>query len=526
MQDQPEASAVDGKPREAAGLLKSSAVTSGSTLLSRLLGVVRETVFAALFGDNAAADAFFVAFRIPNFLRRLFAEGAFSQAFVPVLSEYRSKCTREEVKRLIDHVAGKLGLILLVITVIGVVGAPLLAGMFAPGFLDDTAKFALLVDMLRLTFPYLLLISLTGFAGSVLNSYGYFAAPALTPVILNLSLIGSALLLSPFFAQPAIALAWGVLLAGLLQLMFQLPFLGHLKMVPRPRLQPPHEGVSKVLRLMVPVMFSVSVGQINLMLDTILATSIDGDGSVSWLYYSDRLMELPLGIFGIAIATVILPTLSRIHSRGESGEFSDTVNWGLKCIVVLALPASLALYILAGPLVITLYQRGEFGIDSVLPTVRSLRAFSIGLLAFMAVKVLASAYFSRQDTRTPVRFGVIAMVTNMVLNLLLILPLAHVGLALATSIAAFLNAGLLLQGLVRQSAITLAGDWLSYLLKVVLACAVMWGVVVLFNAPDAQWLAWRDLSRVIHLGGICLAGAASYFVALGILGFRPAHFRA
>jgi putative peptidoglycan lipid II flippase len=526
MQDKPDGRETEDTRKESAGLLKSSVVTSGSTLLSRILGVVRETVFAALFGDNAAADAFFVAFRIPNFLRRLFAEGAFSQAFVPVLSDYRSKCSRDEVRMLIDHVAGKLGLILVIITAIGVLGAPFLAGLFAPGYLDDSAKFSLLVEMLRLTFPYLLLISLTGFAGSVLNSYGHFAAPALTPVILNLCLIGSAVLLSPLFAQPAIALAWGVLLAGLLQLMFQLPFLAHLRMLPRPRLKPGHEGVSKVLNLMLPVMFSVSVGQINLMLDTILATSIEGDGSVSWLYYSDRLMELPLGIFGIAIATVILPALSRIHSRGHSQAFSDTVNWGLRCITVMALPASLALLTLAGPLVITLYQRGEFGVDSVLPTVRSLRAFSIGLLAFMAVKVLASAYFSRHDTRTPVRFGVIAMVTNMVLNLILILPLAHVGLAMATSIAAFLNAGLLLVGLVRQDAVEFGTDWIGFLLKIVLACAVMWGVVTFFNAPDSQWLAWGDLSRVLHLGGLCLAGAASYFISLWVLGLRPGHFRA
>ena len=501
-------------------------MTSGSTLVSRLLGLVRETVFAAMFGDNAAADAFFVAFRIPNFLRRLFAEGAFSQAFVPVLSEYRTRNSREEVRRLVDHVAGNLGLVLLVITTIGVLGAPLLAGMFAPGYLDDAPKFSLLVDMLRLTFPYLLLISLTGFAGSVLNSYGYFAAPALTPVILNLTLIASALLLSPLFAQPTLALAWGVLLAGLLQLMFQLPFMRHLQLIPRPRLRPRHEGVRKILGLMLPVMFSVSVGQINLLLDTMLATSIEGDGSVSWLYYSDRLMELPLGIFGIAIATVILPTLSRIHSMNDPEGFSRTVNWGLRCILVLALPATAALLILAGPLVITLYQRGEFGIDSVLPTVRSLRAFSLGLLAFMAVKVLASAYFSRQDTRTPVRYGVIAMVTNMVLNLIFILPLAHVGLALATSIAAFLNAGLMLRGLLQQQAVVLPADWKPWLLKVMTACSMMLLALALLKQPDNQWLAWVDLSRVMHLLMVCGVGTLVYFLVLAMLGFRPAQFKA
>jgi putative peptidoglycan lipid II flippase len=511
---------------KSAGLVRSSLVTSCSTFVSRILGLVREIVFAAYFGDGAAADAFFVAFKIPNFLRRLFAEGAFSQAFVPVLSEYRTRHAREETRLFIDHVAGTLGLALLLITVLGIVGAPLLSAVFAPGYLDDNAKFALLVDMLRITFPYLLLISLTGFAGAILNSYGHFAVPAITPVFLNLTLIASAVLLSPMFPEPTLALAWGVLLAGLIQLMFQLPFLAHLKLLPRPRLRPAHEGVKRVLYLMLPVMFSVSVGQINLLLDTVLATAIEGDGSVSWLYYSDRLMELPLGIFGIAIATVILPALSRIHSGGDPERFAATLEWGLRMVLVVGLPASVALVLLAEPLVFTLYQRGEFSVASVAPTAGSLQAYSIGLLAFMAIKILASAYFSRQDTRTPVRFGVIAMASNMVMNLLFILPLAHIGLALATSLSAFINAGLLLRGLLHKRVFAFSAAWWVFVLRVVLASAVMVMVLYLLLQSLPQWQTWDDLRRVGVLLLVCAAGGVSYLLALLVLGLRPAHFHA
>jgi len=525
MQPSPDSSPSAAAAPKRQGLLRSSIITSGGTFLSRILGLVREIVFAALFGDGADADAFFVAFKIPNFLRRLFAEGAFSQAFVPVLSEYRSQRSREEIKAFIDHIAGTLGLVLILITILGVLGAPLISMLFAPGYLGDPAKFALLVEMLRITFPYLLLISLTGFAGAILNTYGRFAAPALTPVFLNLTLIGSALLLSPLFPQPTLALAWGVLLAGLIQLMFLLPFLTHLKLLPRPRLNLRHEGVKRVLTLMLPVMFSVSVGQISLLLDTVLATAIKGDGSVSWLYYSDRLMELPLGIFGIAIATVILPALSRIHSSKDSERFAATLEWGLRAILVVGLPASVALVLLAEPLVITLYQRGAFSVASVAPTAGSLQAYALGLLAFMAIKVLASAYFSRMDTRTPVRFGLIAMACNMLFNLLLILPLAHIGLALATSLSACLNAGLLLRGLQQQGVLFWSPAWLGIALRIVLANAVLAALLLWLREDAALWLALGDLARVGLLAFVCAVGGLAYIAVLLVSGLRPAHFR-
>jgi len=517
---------VEDSP-EKTGVARSSLVVSSMTFLSRILGLVREIVFAAVFGDGAAADAFFVAFRIPNFLRRLFAEGAFSQAFVPVLSEYRKKHTFVEIKTFIDQVAGRLSLILAIVTVVGVVASPLLATVFAWGYRDTPDKFALLVDMLRITFPYILLISLTGFAGSILNSYGRFAVPAMTPVFLNLTLISCALWLSPLMAEPVVALAWGVLLAGMIQLMFQLPFLNQLKLLPVPTLKPRHEGVSQVISLMVPVMFSVSVGQINLLLDTILATALQGDGAVSWLYYSDRLMELPLGIFAIAIATVILPTLSRIHAAEDHDSFQATLDWSLRTLILVGLPASVALVVLAEPLIIIIYQRGEFGLDSVAPTAASLKAYAVGLLGFMSIKVLATAYFSRQDTNTPVRYAVTAMVSNMVFNLLLIIPLAHAGLALATSLSSFVNGGLLLRGLLQQGVFRFGKHWIAYLMRTGLAVTIMVLVLrMLYGPGDFSTLATAGtVERVWFLFLLCGAGALAFVVSLLALGIRPAHFR-
>ena len=509
------------------GIARSSLIVSLMTFISRILGLVREIVFAAVFGDGAAADAFFVAFKIPNFLRRLFAEGAFSQAFVPVLSEYRKKRTFEEIKTLVDHVAGRLSLILFLVTLIGVVAAPMLASVFAWGYRDSPDKFALLVDMLRITFPYILLISLTGFAGSILNSYGRFAVPALTPIFLNLALIGCALFISHLLAEPVLALAWGVLLAGIIQLMFQLPFLHHLRLMPTPKLKPKHEGVDKVIALMLPVMFSVSVGQINLMLDTFLATWLEGDGAVSWLYYSDRLMELPLGIFAIAIATVILPALSRLHAAADADKFLDTLDWSLRTLLLVGLPATLALIVLAEPLIVTIYQRGAFSVESVIPTAQALKAYSLGLLGFMSIKVLVTAYFSRQDTSTPVRYAVIAMVCNMVFNLILIIPLAHVGLALATSLSAFLNGGLLLFGLVKNGIYRFRSHWIIYLFQTGLATLAMVIVlIILGGSADLQmWVQADTTTRLIQLSILCFSGALTYIFVLLLTGVRLAHFR-
>ncbi|MDO6825166.1 murein biosynthesis integral membrane protein MurJ [Marinobacter sp. 1_MG-2023] len=511
-------------PVKAPGLLRSSGLVGVMTMLSRVLGLVRDMVIARYFGAGAGADAFFVAFKIPNFLRRLFAEGAFSQAFVPVLSSYRENRPASDVKRLVDAVAGSLGLVLLGITLVAMLGAPLLTAVFAPGFLDDDVKFALTSDMLRITFPYLLMISLTAFAGGILNSYDRFAVPAFTPVLLNLAMIGAAVYLTPLMSEPVMALAWGVFIAGALQLFFQLPFLMRLGLMPRPRVDYRHEGVSRILKLMVPALFGVSVSQINLLLDTVLASFLQ-TGSVSWLYYSDRLSELPLGVFGIAIATVILPSLSRKHAAASADQFAATLDWAVRAVLIIGVPSALALGLLAEPLIATLFHYGEVTDRDVAMSAQSLRAYSSGLLAFMVIKVLAPGFFARQDTSTPVKIGIIAMVANMVFNLALIVPLAHAGLALATSLSAWLNAVLLWRGLRRQGAWQSQPGWGKYLVQIGLANAAMVAVILWLNMPVMRWLSADGIQRSLHMGMMVVAASGTYFLVLALAGVRVRHFR-
>ncbi len=516
------------------GLLRSSFVVGTMTMLSRVLGLLRDVVFARFIGAEAGADAFFVAFKIPNFMRRLFAEGAFAQAFVPVLSEYRAQGSQAAVRHLIDRVAGCLGLVLLSITLLAVMAAPLLATIFAPGFMDDAVKFTLTSEMIRITFPYLLLISLTGLAGAILNSYDRFAVPAFTPVLLNVCLIVAALLVTPYFDQPVFALAWGVFAAGVLQLLFQLPFLWRLQLLPQPKVDWQDEGVVRVLKLMAPALFGVSVSQINLLLDTVLASFLP-TGSVSWLYYSDRLSELPLGVFAIAVATVILPSLSRRHADQDPAVFSATLDWALRMIVFIALPASLALSVLAEPILYTLFQYGKTTAHDIVMSTLSLRAYALGLLAFMLIKVLAPGYFARQDTKTPVKIGIVAMAANMLLNLLFVLPLyfyfniGHVGLALATSCSAYLNAFLLYRGLRRQQVYRPQPGWLRLAGRYLLANASMVLVLLLGLQVLAynfgSWSDWQWWQRSSWLALLCVAGLLAYGMALLLSGLRPRDFR-
>lgn len=503
-------------------LLKSTGIVSGMTSLSRVTGFIRDMVYARMFGAGAGTDAFFVAFRIPNFLRRLFAEGAFSQAFVPVFSEYQTQRSRAELEELVDQVAGTLGLILLAITAVGVVAAPLLILLFAPGFTNDADKYALTVEMLRITFPYLLFISLTAFAGGVLNSCGRFAIPAVTPVLLNLTMIAAALWLAPRLEQPVVGLAWGVFLAGVLQLGFQVPFLWRLKLLPRPRWGWAAQGVQKVLKLMLPAIFGSSVAQVNLLIDTVVASFLIS-GSVSWLYYSDRLVEFPLGIFGVALGTVILPRLSRQHASAERDGFSETLDWALRWALLIGIPASVALILLAGPLLSALFQYGAFTDHDVAMASRSLMAFASGLVAFMLIKVLAPGFYARQDTRSPVKYGVIAMVANTAMVLILVWPLAHAGLALATSLAAFLNAGLLFVNLRRRGIYQPGAGWSRFLMQLLAANLAM-GLVLWFGSGDlAQWTSASARERLWHLTWLVAGGGGSYLLAVLTVGIRPRH---
>ncbi|MFL3656370.1 MAG: murein biosynthesis integral membrane protein MurJ, partial [Halioglobus sp.] len=434
---------------------------------------------------------------------------------------YKENRTREEVRALIGKSAGSLGLVLGLLTLVGVLGAAVVIGLFAPGFVyhGDMAKFDLAVDMLRLTFPYLFLISMTALSGAVLNTYDRFAVPSFTPVLLNISLIASAVLLRPYLDVPVLALAWGVLVAGVAQLTFQLPFLAKENLLPLPSVDFKDPGVKRIGWLMLPAVFGASVSQINLLVDTLLASFLE-TGSLSWLYYSDRLLELPLALFGITIATVILPSLSREHTTKSSDAFSGTLDWALRLVLLFGVPATVALVYLAEPLIAALFYQGELTARDVAMSGYSLTAYGFGLLGHMMIKVLAPGYFARQDTRTPVRYGIFALVANIVLNFVLVWQFKHVGLAMATSISAFLNAGLLLFGLLRADVLRFSAGWKSFLMQVSTASLVMLLVLYLILPEMAYWLSEGFVSRMVTIVLICLAGAVSYAAVLLCTGFR------
>ncbi|GAB6034011.1 murein biosynthesis integral membrane protein MurJ [Galenea microaerophila] len=503
-------------------ILKATATVGSMTMLSRILGFVRDMVIARYFGASMGADAFFVAFKIPNFFRRLFAEGAFSQAFVPVLAETKEKQGKAAVKHLVGAILFRLGAILLALTAFGVLGAGLWMMVFAPGFVASPQKFALATEMLRITFPYLMLISLVALSSAIMNTYNQFAVPALTPVLLNLSLIASAIWLAPLLDIPVMALAWGVLIAGIAQLLLHLPFLWRLGLLPKP-IPSKDPGVNEVKRLMLPALFGVSVAQLNLLVDTILASFLV-TGSISWLYYSDRLMEFPLGVFGVALATVVLPGLSKKAAKSDWRGFQQDLDYALKLVALIALPAMLGLLLLAQPLIATLFYYGNFTAEDVMRSSWSLMAYSLGLVGFILVKVLAPAFYARKEMKTPVRIAVIALVSNTVLNLILIWPLAHVGLALATSISAFINAGLLYLALRKQQVFALQSAWKVFLWQLLGGCVAL-GAWLWWATPAAEmWLQFSAWQRVGWLTGLILSAMAVYFGILFILGFRPRDF--
>jgi len=512
-------------------LLKSTSVVGGMTLLSRIMGLARDMVFSRLFGAGPLMDAFFVAFKIPNLLRRFFAEGAFSQAFVPVLGEYKATRDQKELKQLIAGVSGTLGAILALVTAIGVVAAPLVIMLFAPGFHGEGDRYELAVQMLRFTFPYILFISLTGLAGSILNTFGRFSVPAFTPVLLNLVMIASAIWLVPLLPVPGLGLAAGVFLAGVVQLSFQLPFLARMGLLVRPRWQPQLPGVRQIGKLMLPAIFGSSVAQINILVDTLIASFLQA-GSISWLYYSDRMMEFPLGVFGIALATVILPGLSSNHARAERQAFSNTLDWALRLTLLIAVPAAVGLFVLAGPILVTVFYGGAFDSRDVSMAELSLQAFALGLMGFSLVKVLAPGYFARQDTRTPVRYGLVALATNVSLNIILVVALSrwhfaapHAGLALATGVAAILNAWLLFRGLRREKVLELAPGWGRWLAQLLLANIAMVLLLLWLSPADGQWLEWHTTERALNLGLLVFAGAAVYLGTLWLAGVRVRNLR-
>lgn len=509
-------------------LLRSVATVSGFTFLSRILGFVRDFVIARSFGADAATDAFFVAFKLPNLLRRMFAEGAFSQAFVPLLGEYHKQRGEAETRRLIDRTGSVLGATVLLVALLGIWGAPAIVAISAPGFLETPDKFDLAVTLTRITFLYIFFMSMVAFAAGILNTWSRFSVPAFTPVLLNISLIAAALLAQSWFDPPVKALAWGVILGGILQLGLQFHALKRIHMLPRFSLnlracwQDP--GVKRIGLLMVPALLGVSVSQISLLLNTVFASFLES-GSISWLYYADRLMEFPAGMLGVAIGTVILPSLTRHHHGGDHAAYSGLLDWGLRLCFLLTLPAALGLAILAVPLISTLFMHGAFTAHDVHKTSQALIAYSVGLSGLILVKVLAPGFYARQNLKTPVKIAIIALISTQLMNLAFIGPLKQAGLALSIGLAACLNAGLLYRGLRRAAIYQPNAGWGSFLLKLGIALAVMSGVLIGGYRNDAFWLEQALLERVLHLGLLIAAGTLAYGTTLFLLGFRPKDFR-
>ncbi|HAV1335245.1 murein biosynthesis integral membrane protein MurJ [Vibrio parahaemolyticus] len=507
-------------------LLKSGMIVSAMTLISRVLGLVRDVVVANLMGAGASADVFFFANKIPNFLRRLFAEGAFSQAFVPVLTENHAQGDMDKTRELIARAAGTLGVIVSIVTVLGVLGSGVVTALFGFGWFLDwmhggpaAEKFELASLMLKITFPYLWFITFVALSGAILNTLGKFAVSSFTPVFLNVMIILAAWFISPQMSQPEIGLAIGVFLGGLVQFLFQIPFLIKAGVMVKPKWGWRDPGVVKIRTLMIPALFGVSVSQINLLFDTFIASFLQ-TGSISWLYYSDRLLEFPLGLFGIAIATVILPALSRKHVDSQSEGFAHTMDWGVRMVTLLGIPAMLGLMALAKPMLMVLFMRGEFSPQDVHQASLSLLAYASGLLNFMLIKVLAPGYYSRQDTKTPVKYGIIAMVTNMVFNAIFAYFYGYVGLAIATALSAFVNMALLYRGLHIAGVYQITKRTVFFIIHLVIAGAAMVAAILWQLEDMSVWLEWSFAHRSGMLGMLIGLGAAVYLAVLFLTGVR------
>lgn len=504
-------------------LLKSLAAVSSMTMISRVLGFIRDAIIARFFGAGMATDAFFVAFKLPNLLRRIFAEGAFSQAFVPILAEYKNQQGEEATKIFVAYIAGLLTLVLAIVTAIGILAAPIIIWITAPGFSQSAEKFGLAIDMLRITFPYIFFISLASLCGAILNTWNRFSVPAFVPTLLNVSMIGFTLFASPYFEPPVLSLAVAVLVGGVLQLLYQLPYLKKIGMLVLPRISFKNKGVSRVLKQMVPAILGVSVGQISLIINTIFASFLIS-GSVSWMYYADRLMEFPAGVLGVALGTILLPSLSKSFSKGDTKQYTELLDWGLRLCFLLALPSAVALGVISKPLISTLFEYGQFSAQDSEMTQQALIAYSIGLLALILIKVLAPAFYSRQDIKTPVKIAIATLILTQLMNLAFIVPLKHAGLALSIGLAACFNASLLFWQLCKKKLYQPLAGWQSFLIKVILATLLM-AIALWFMAdylPD--WSSGNMISRIGRLFVLVLVGAVIYFSALLMMRFKIKQF--
>jgi putative peptidoglycan lipid II flippase len=510
-------------------LHKTLATVSGMTLLSRITGLIREFLIARTFGASVYTDAFFIAFRIPNLLRRLFAEGAFSQAFVPILAEYKNQQGEEKTRDLTNHVATVLAWVLLATTLVGIIAAPAVVLLFASGYAGDTQAYSLAVVMTRIMFPYILFMSLVALAGGILNTWREFRVPAFTPVLLNLSFIAASLFLAPHLSEPVYALAIAVFIGGVLQLAFQIPALRKIGMLPRLGLNPfsalRDPGVKRVLKQMLPATFAVSVAQISLIINTNIASHL-ADGSVSWLSYADRLMELPTGLLGVALGTILLPSLSKAHACGDQQEYSSLLDWGMRLTFLLAMPASIALMVLSVPITTTLFHYGKFDAHSVDMTAQALIAYGVGLMGLILVKILAPGFYAKQDIRTPVKIGIGVMIATQLMNIVFVPWIAHAGLALSIGLAASINAAFLFHLLKKRGLYTPEPGWSLFLIRLGGALFLLAGVGM-WIAAQFDWIALKTepFLRIGALLMVILACAISYFGALLLMGFRFRDFK-
>ncbi|MEY6762219.1 murein biosynthesis integral membrane protein MurJ [Kluyvera ascorbata] len=504
-------------------LLKSLAAVSSMTMFSRVLGFARDAIVARVFGAGMATDAFFVAFKLPNLLRRIFAEGAFSQAFVPILAEYKSKQGEDATRVFVSYVSGLLTLALALVTVLGMLAAPWVITITAPGFADTADKFALTTQLLRITFPYILLISLASLVGAILNTWNRFSVPAFAPTFLNVSMIGFALFAAPHFHPPVLALAWAVTVGGVLQLVYQLPHLKKIGMLVLPRINFKDAGAVRVVKQMGPAILGVSVSQISLIINTIFASFL-ASGSVSWMYYADRLMEFPSGVLGVALGTILLPSLSKSFASGNHDEYCRLMDWGLRLCFLLALPSAVALGILAKPLTVALFQYGKFTAFDAAMTQRALVAYSVGLMGLIIVKVLAPGFYSRQDIKTPVKIAIVTLIMTQVMNLAFIGPLKHAGLSLSIGLAACLNAALLYWQLRKQKIFTPQPGWTAFLVRLVISVLVMSAALIGLMHVMPEWSQGTMPYRLLRLLGVVVAGIVAYFASLAILGFKIKEF--
>jgi len=510
-------------------LLRTLAAISSMTMLSRVTGLLRESLFARAFGASAYTDAFIIAFRLPNLLRRLFAEGAFSQAFVPILSEYKTRHGDAATKTLVDHVATSLIWATVLTSIVGIVGAPLLIMILAGDLRDTPGAYDASVIMTQMMFPYIACMSFVALAGGILNTWRQFKIPAFTPVLLNLSFIFASLVLVNYLEQPIYAMAIAVCVGGLLQVAIQIPSLVKIGMLPRISFNPMtglrDAGVRRMLKKMGPAVFAVSAAQISLLINTGIAASLAA-GAVSALQYADRLMEFPTAMLGVALGTILLPSLSKANSEGDTAEYAALLNWGLRLTFLLALPAAVGMATLAVPMIATLFHYGKFDDAALVNSSMPLMAYSAGLLGIILVKILAPAFYARQDVKTPVRIAVAVLVATQLMNLIFVPLMGVAGLALSIGLGACINATCLYIGLRKRGIYTPQPGWGKFFVKLAVGVAAM-GAVAWFGQAQFDWAAMKVTPglRIGALFGIIVASAVTYFAMLALLGFRPRDFR-